>query len=102
MWQSDKVLGSPSPDAVTALPKAPALSRYDRSRLTWEVWLVLAVTVGRSALYSVISLVRSSIQALQQGGNLADQGTSLNPSQDAAAFWDILYQLLDVFFALAL
>jgi hypothetical protein len=80
---------------------ASDLSRYERSRLSWEVWLVLAITVGRSALYSVISLVRSSIQALQQGENLADQGTSLNPPQDAAAFWDILYQLLDVFFALA-
>ena len=102
MWQSDKVPPR-EPSNGVRYPTGPSeLSRYDRSRLVWEVWLVLAITVGRSALYSVISLVRSSIQALQQGENLADQGTSLNPPQDATAFWDILYQVLDVFFALAL
>ncbi|KAA9110231.1 CPBP family intramembrane glutamic endopeptidase [Microbacterium rhizomatis] len=77
-------------------------ARYERTRLIWEVSLVLAITVGRSALYSVISLVRSSIQALQQGQGLGDQGTTLNPPQDATAFWDILYQVLDVGFSLAL
>lgn len=78
-------------------PLAPG---YARTRLIWEVWLVLAVSVGRSALYSVLSLVRTAIEAAARGQSVADSETSLNPTQDSQAFWDVLYQLLDVFFAL--
>lgn len=73
-----------------------------RTRLTWEVWLVLGVTVGRSALYSVLSLVRTWIAAAAADETLGDQETQLNPPQDAQAFWDVLYQVLDVFFTLVL
>jgi uncharacterized protein len=126
MWQCDNVhetpLDGPPEPAVPPVPSAsaapdstapgassrrrvndPALvTGYERKRLIWEVCLVLAVTVGQSALYSVISLVRSLIQAAQQNQSLGDQQTQLNPTQDAQAFWDILYQLLDVFFSLCL
>lgn len=61
-----------------------------RPRLWWEIGLVLALTVGRSALYSVLSLVRSLLET----ESLGDQQTVLNPSQDASAFWDVTYQLL--------
>lgn len=71
---------------------------YARVRLRWEIGLVLAVTVGQSALYSVLSLVR----ALLRPTPIGDQQTQLNPSRDAAAFWDVLYQVLSVFFGLAL
>ena len=64
------------------------------TRLIWEVSIVLAVTVGQSALYSVLSLVR----ALLRPTPIGDQQTQLNPSRDVAAFWDVLYQLLSVFF----
>lgn len=99
MWHPDLVSSASASDDQT---REPAAARYERSRLIWEVSLVLAITVGRSALYSVLSLVRSSIQALQQGGDLGGQGTTLNPSRDATVFWDILYQVLDVGFTLAL
>lgn len=102
MWQSDKMTPADSPFRRRDPTYAPAVTGYDRKRLIWEVALVLAVTVGRSALYSLLSLIRSSLQALSQGQNLSDQETTLNPSQDIEAFWDILYQLLDVFFALAI
>lgn len=72
--------------------------RYDRRRLTWEVWIVLAVTVGQTALYSALSLLRRLLAPVPLG----DQQTQVNPSRDAQPFWDILYQLLAVFFALAL
>jgi membrane protease YdiL (CAAX protease family) len=80
---------------------APAVG-YDRTRLRWEIWLVLAISVGQSALYSVLSLVRSVLQSLQHGQDLGAQQTQLNPAQDSQAFWDILYQLLDILFSLAL
>jgi len=64
--------------------------------LWWEIALVLALSVGRSALYSVLSLV----QALTREEALGDQSTSLNPGADAQQFWDVLYQFLSQFFAL--
>jgi membrane protease YdiL (CAAX protease family) len=70
---------------------------YQRSRLIWEVWIVLALSVGQSALYSLLSLIR----ALLRPAPIGDQTTQLNPSRDAAAFWDVLYQLLGIFFGLA-
>jgi membrane protease YdiL (CAAX protease family) len=81
--------------------KSTTLSRLDpfqHRRLTWEVWIVLAITVGQSALYSVLSLVRKLVAPIPLGS----QQTQLNPSRDVAPFWDVLYQLLSVFFALAL
>jgi len=89
------------PDVVRETTVGGPLSRYERARITWEIWLVLAVTVGRSALYSVLSLIRTAIDALTAGEGLGDRATQLNPTRDAAAFWDLLYQLLDVFFSLA-
>lgn len=80
------------------LPRLEPGNGYARSRTRWEVGLVLAVTVGQSALYSVLSLVR----ALLRPTPIGDQQTQLNPSRDAAAFWDVLYQLLSIFFGLAL
>lgn len=76
----------------------PAHGSFDRSRYTWEVCLVLAVTVGQSAIYSVLTLIRRLLTPVPLG----QQQAQVNPSRDVQAFWDILYQLLAVFFALAL
>ncbi len=59
---------------------------------------MLAITVGQSALYSVLSLVRKLVAPIPLGS----QQTQVNPPRDAQAIWDIVYQLLSVFFALAL
>jgi membrane protease YdiL (CAAX protease family) len=74
------------------------LDSYGRRRLTWEIWIVLAVTVGQSALYAVLSLVRKLLAPVPLG----QQQTQVNPPRDAQAIWDVVYQLLAVFFALAL
>jgi membrane protease YdiL (CAAX protease family) len=73
-----------------------------RARTWWEIGIVLAVTVGQSAVYSVLSFVRSIQRALEQNASLGDQQARLNPSRDTQALWDLVYQLLDVFFSLAL
>jgi membrane protease YdiL (CAAX protease family) len=72
-------------------------SARSRSRLWWEIALVLTLSVGRSALYSVLSLV----QALTRDEALGNQSTSLNPGANAQQFWDVLYQFLGQLFALA-
>lgn len=59
---------------------------------------MLAVTVGQSALYSVLSLVRASLRTTP----ISQQQTQLNPSRDAEALWDVLYRVLNIAFDLAL
>ncbi|HEX5729032.1 CPBP family intramembrane glutamic endopeptidase [Microbacterium sp.] len=69
-----------------------------RARLWWEIGIVLAITVGQSALYSVLSLVRASLRTTP----ISQQQAQLNPNRDAEILWNVLYQFLDVVFALAL
>lgn len=76
---------------------APGLSPQRRTRLYWEIGIVLALSIGRSAVYSVLAF----IQALTREQSLGSQSTSLNPGANAQQFWDVLYQLLGHFFALA-
>ncbi|MCT9001383.1 CPBP family intramembrane glutamic endopeptidase [Microbacterium memoriense] len=74
-----------------------APSPVSRSRLWWEIAIVLALSVGRSAVYSVLSLV----QALTREESLGDQSTSLNPGANAQAFWDVVNQVVGQVFAFA-
>lgn len=67
-----------------------------RARLWWEVSIVLALSIGRSAVYAVLSL----LQAITREAPLGDQSTSLNPGAGAQEFWDVLYQFLGIFFGL--
>lgn len=77
---------------------APSLDAGTRQRVRWEIWIVLAVSVGQSALYSVLSLVRRLLAPAPLGA----QQTQVNPSRDAQVLWDVVYQVLSVFFALSL
>ncbi|WP_239453358.1 MULTISPECIES: CPBP family intramembrane glutamic endopeptidase [Microbacterium] len=88
---------NPAADRRESTTLSP-LDRYARRRLVWEVWIVLAITVGQSAVYSVLSLVRKLLAPVPLG----QQQTQVNPARDAQAVWDVVYQLLSVFFALAL
>ncbi len=98
MWQSDNMsLDRPRNEGQDAAADA-SWGQAARTRRWWEMGLVLAVTVGQSALYSVLTLVRR----LLAPAPLGQQTTQLNPSQDTAALWDVLYRTLAVFFDLAL
>ena len=81
--------------SVTAAPASPPAP--SRTRLWWEIALVMACTLGQSAVYSLLLLV----QRFQTSTPLAEQQTQLNPPQSAVALWDIVYQLLDIGFSLA-
>ncbi len=97
MWQSDKVTGFRGDLDALGDPGARASGIPRRTRLWWEIAIVLALSVGRSAVYSVLSLV----QALTREQSLGDQSTSLNPGANAQEFWDVLYQFVQQFFAFA-
>ena len=93
MWHSDNVNAPISPKRYEESLLVPS-----RGRLYWEICIVLALTVGQSAIYSVLSLVRRYLTEVPLG----QQQTQLNPVRDAAAIWDAIYRLLDIFFDLAL
>ncbi|SCY28489.1 hypothetical protein SAMN05216488_1230 [Microbacterium sp. LKL04] len=67
-----------------------------RARLWWEIGIVLALSLGRSAVYSVLALVEALTRA-----PLGDQQTSLNPGAAPSAVWDVIGRFLDAFFAFA-
>jgi len=74
-----------------------ALPRPDRRRLWWEIGIVLALSLGQSAVYSIVAIIDLSTRSKPLG----DQSASINPSQSPREWLDATYQFLDVAFALA-
>jgi membrane protease YdiL (CAAX protease family) len=77
---------------VTVSPSAPPA---ERRRLRAEVWIVLGLSLGQSAVYAVVSLV-----AKLTAGPLRDQTATLNASRSPREYLDLTYQLLNIGFAL--
>lgn len=96
-WHDDPVPTSPSaPDA-----NPPALSGADpvvpsRRLLGIEIAVVLALSLGRSAVYAILALAD-----LLSRGPLSGQSTALNTSRSPRPWFDLAYQLADVVFTLA-
>ena len=67
-----------------------------RRRWSAELWIVLGLSLGQSALYSVVSIVGR----LTAGTPLAQQSTALNVSRSERPYLDLTYQLLGIGFAL--
>jgi membrane protease YdiL (CAAX protease family) len=66
-----------------------------RRRLRAEVWIVLGLSLGQSAVYSVVQLLDKMTQA-----PLAQGTSTLNRRQSTREYFDLTYQLLDIIFAL--
>jgi membrane protease YdiL (CAAX protease family) len=66
-----------------------------RRRLRFEVLIVLGLSLGQSAVYSVVQLLDKMTTA-----PLAQGTSTLNRSQSAREYFDLTYQLLDIMFAL--
>ncbi|MDQ0851061.1 membrane protease YdiL (CAAX protease family) [Arthrobacter sp. B3I9] len=66
-----------------------------RRRLRLEVWIVLGLSLGQSAVYSVVQLLVKMTKA-----PLAQGTSTLNRSQSTREYFDLTYQLLDIIFAL--
>jgi membrane protease YdiL (CAAX protease family) len=77
-----------SADRVTAAPPAiPA-----RGRIVAEIVIVLGLSLGISALYSIVTL----INRLTLEKSLAEQTATIAPSRDSREVFDFLYQLLGI------
>lgn len=66
------------------------------SRLRTEILIVLGLSLGQSAIYSLVTI----IARLTADRPLSQQTATLNPSQSARPYLDLTYQLLGIFFAL--
>ena len=68
----------------------------ERARVWWEIAIVLGLSLGASAVYSIVSL----LSIVTAGKTLAGSSTSLNSSQSPREWLDFTYQFLSLFFAL--
>jgi len=83
------------PDWITGHPR----STLSRGLLGAEVLLVLALSLGQSGVYSIVSLIAQ----LTAPGGLAKSSQALNVSVTPTRPWlDLTYQLLGIFFALVI
>ena len=89
--------GRPAPVAAVRYGEtAPVgVPEEARPRLTAEVWIVLGLSLGQSAIYSVIDLVAKLTR-----GPLARQTATLNQSVSPRPYVDLSYQLAGILFAL--
>jgi membrane protease YdiL (CAAX protease family) len=75
----------------------PAVATVDRTRVGVEVVLLLALTLGQSAVYSVLRI----IERLTRPVPLSQQTSTLNASTTPDRPWlDLAYQLANIGFAL--
>ncbi|NTW42268.1 MAG: CPBP family intramembrane metalloprotease [Cellulomonadaceae bacterium] len=88
------------PDAPLPAPTTsgttPALLAPSRGRLRAEVWIVLGLSLGQSAVYAIVRLYARLTAEVALG----DQSATLNPTQSPRPYLDLTYQLLGIGFAL--
>jgi len=85
----------PTPDDVQDV-QDPGYRQWWRRRLTAEVWIVLGLSLGYSAVRAVISLAGK----LTAGPPLAGQQAILNAPQADRPYLDLSYQLAGIAFTL--
>lgn len=93
---------NPSPEGPAPVSAVPdQAERHNRPRLlVIETLLVLGVSLGASAVWSALSLLRSWSQALANGQSLSQQSSSLNGSASVLGWLDLVYQLVGIALAL--
>jgi membrane protease YdiL (CAAX protease family) len=67
-----------------------------RRRIAWEIVIVLGLSLGQSAVYSIVSIINRSTREQPLG----DQTATLNPVLDNREIFDLVYQLLGITFDL--
>jgi membrane protease YdiL (CAAX protease family) len=81
--------------ARSTVPGSPGL--LSRGRVTAEIVVVLALSLGASALYSLVRITDLATRDIP----LSQQGASLNTSRSERPTFDLIYQVLDVVIDLA-
>ncbi len=100
-WGEGRASGSLGAEASVDSSFAGSPSAGSRARWWWEIAIVLALSVGASAVYSLADLVHTLLQMQAAGQSLSDAATQLNPPASDQAIWDAIYRLLSFLFSLA-
>lgn len=82
--------------SVDAASTNAALTRRQRRRIGVEIWIVLGLSLGRSAVNAIITI----ISRLTAEAPLRDQATSINNSASERPYLDLTLQLISIAFAL--
>ncbi|MDR2565161.1 MAG: CPBP family intramembrane metalloprotease [Bifidobacteriaceae bacterium] len=77
-----------------ATTPSPASVDTGRRRVRAEVWIVLGLSLGQSAVYAILRLVDRLTEAVP----LAEQTAALNTSDSPKPWLDLLYQLAGIGF----
>lgn len=75
---------------------ARVVSPAARTRLWWEVAIVLALSFGASGVYAIISIIERTTRS----SNLASQTSTITRSLADRQLFDVIYQLLSITTAL--
>ena len=67
-----------------------------RARLIAEIWIIIGLTLGKSAVYAVLSFLNT----ITNEASIASQSTALNTSSSDKPWLDLAYQLVAIGFAL--
>jgi len=84
------------PDAGWGVSLPDAGVRVGRTRLSWEVVIVLGLSLGASAVYSIVAI----IARLTADKPLSRQTATINGSLSPREWLDFTYQFLGIFFDL--
>lgn len=78
---------------LTTAPSGPsgAITPRERALVRWEIVIVLALSLGRSAVYAILALADAFTR-----GPLKGQSTALNTSQSPRPWFDLAYQLVGI------
>ena len=82
------------PQAMSPAPTPNFLK--PRRRQYFEILLVLGLSLGASAIYSIVSIINKSTASVP----LASQSTTITTSLSSRPYFDLIYQLLAIFFDL--
>ncbi|WP_418275623.1 CPBP family intramembrane glutamic endopeptidase [Isoptericola jiangsuensis] len=79
---------------------APVTERRDRRRTGAEIWIVLGLSLGQSAVYALVAIGVRVYDALASSTALSEQTATLNASRSPRPYLDLTYQVLGIAFAL--
>ena len=74
---------------------SPQAASIGPRRIGIEIWIVMGLSLGRSAVYAVVNIAERMTR-----GPLGEQSAALNTSQAERPAFDLIYQLLSLTFAL--
>jgi membrane protease YdiL (CAAX protease family) len=81
---------------MTRSARAPLTGTESRRRIGVEIAIVLLLSLGASAVYSIVAIA----YRLTRNVPLSDQTATINQPLSDREIFDLIYQLLSVFFAL--